>query len=158
MIGLRILLVVVTLLGYLQYAYCKNKTTKDWTAAAQKAVWETSQVFHRTIISMSDMDTKGTSKTAPPFLKAVTKYSSKVAGLFGVAGALFSIVLALMPGTNTESAELKYMRSEFDKLSQKIDSVAQSIDDVKDLIKLNTQKAAYIRDQNKNSPRSFTNE
>ena len=149
MTGLRILLVVFTLLGYVQHASCKNKTTKDWTAAAQKAVWETSQVFHRTIISMSDMDTKGTSKTAPPFLKAVTKYSSKVAGLFGVAGALFSIVLALMPDTNTESAELKYMRSEFDKLSQKIDSVAQSIDDVKDLIKLNTQKAAYIRDQNK---------
>ena len=143
------------LLGLLVVVYCahlassKNKTQKEWATSFQKTIWESSQVFHRTLIGMSYMDTKETSKTAPKYLKSLTKYSSKIAGTVGVIGALFSIALAFIPGVSQESSELKYMKEEFGKLSQKIDSVAQSIDDVKDLIKLDTQKAAYIRDQNK---------
>ena len=142
-----------TVWGLLAMVYCahlassKNKTQKEWAASFQKTIWEGSQVFHRTLIGMTHIDTK--SETAPKYLKSLPKFSSKIAGTLGVIGALFSIALAFIPGVSQESSEMKYMKEEFGKLSQKIDSVAQSIDDVKDLIKLDTQKAAYIRDQNK---------
>ena len=63
--------------------------------------------------------------------------------MFGVAGALFSIAMAFIPGG--DSPELKFMKSEFGKMSEKVDTIARSLDETKDLIKLATQKAAYIQ-------------
>ena len=51
--------------------------------------------------------------------------------------------MAFIP--SEDSAELTYMKSEFPKLSEKIDSIARSLDDTKDLIESKTQQAAYVR-------------
>ena len=141
-------LVVVTIFGIHPISSSINKTEQEWKAAGQKTIWEASQIFHRTLIGVSAMEKTGEGR-APKFVNSVTKFSSKLAGIFGVAGAIFSIILAIIPGAKTESAELKYMKTEFGKLSQKVDSLAVSIDHVKDIIKLSTQKAAYVKDQNK---------
>ena len=75
----------------------------------------------------------------------ITKKTARFAGFFGAIGALFAIILELIPGGKQESAELKLMKNEFGKLSQKVDTIARSLDNTKDLIKLATQKAAYIK-------------
>ena len=141
-------LVVLTIFGIHLSSCSINKTEQEWKAAGQKTIWEASQIFHRTLIGVSAMEKTGEGR-APKFVNSVTKFSSKLAGIFGVAGAIFSIILAIIPGAKTESAELKYMKTEFGKLSQKVDSLAVSIDNVKDIIKLSAQKAAYVKDQNK---------
>ena len=41
------------------------------------------------------------------------------------------------------------MRTELNKLSQKIDTIARSVDDTKDLIKLSTQMSAFIEHEKK---------
>ena len=117
----------------------------DWVPAARKTIWETSQTFHRTLIGMTDINFNAEGVSGR--LKTLRKVSSRIAGALGVFGAVFSIVLAFLP--KQESAELKLMKSEFGKLTEKIDQVSQSIDDVKDLIKLQTHKTAYIDDENK---------
>ena len=117
----------------------------DWVPAARKTIWETSQTFHRILIGMTDINfnVEGVSDR----LRTLRKVSSRIAGAMGVFGAIFSIALAFLP--KQESAELKLMKTEFGKLTEKIVQVAESIDDVKDLIKLQTHKAAYIDDENK---------
>ena len=79
-------------------------------------------------------------------LKLLRSVSSKVSGIVGVAGTLFSIVLAFLPPE--ESPELRYMKLQFGKLSEKIDKISGAVDDVKNLIKLHSQKAAYIQEEN----------
>ena len=64
-----------------------------------------------------------------------------------MAGTLFSIVLAFLPPE--ESPELRFMKLQFGKLSEKIDKISGAVDDVKNLIKLHSQKAAYIQEENK---------
>ena len=118
---------------------------RNWVPAAQKTIWQTSQTFHRILIGMTDVDFKAEGVSRG--LKTLRKVSSRIAGAMGVFGAVFGIVLAFLP--KQESPELKLMKEEFGKLNQKIDEVAQAIDDVKDLIKMQTHKTAYINDENK---------
>ena len=89
-------------------------------------------------------------------LKLLRSVSSKVSGIMGVAGTLFSIVLALLPPE--ESPELKFMKLQFGKLSEKIDKISGAVDDVKNLIKLHSQKAAYIQEENKIKYRILEND
>ena len=119
-----------------------SENDTDWIPAAQTAILQTSGFFERVLLGTSEMELEG--KDRLTFLRAV---SARVSGVIGVAGALFSIILAFLPPQ--ESAELKLMKSEFSKLSQKIDSISIAIDDVKNLVKLNTQEAKYIQDENK---------
>ena len=64
-------------------------------------------------------------------------------------GALFSIVMAFIPGPGSESPELKLMRTEFDKLSEKVDIITRSLKVTKKLIKVEAQRAAYVRHEHK---------
>ena len=116
----------------------QNKTSKEWAVSAQKIMWETSQVFHRATIGLSSFN-----KTTSPKLVKLSSMTAKLAGAFGVFGALFSIIMQFIPGSKQDSPELKYMKDEFGKLSQKVDTIAKSVDEAKDLIKIQTQKAAY---------------
>ena len=118
----------------------KNKTSKEWAGSAQKSIWEVSQIFHRASIGLGSFD-----KEKSPYFVELSKKSAKLAGVFGVFGALFSIVLAFIPGS--DSGDLKLIQSEFGKLSQKVDTIARSLEDTKNLIKLATQKAAYIEQE-----------
>ena len=76
------------------------------------------------------------------WLKTLTKVTNRFAGFFGAVGAFASVILGFIDGG--DSPELKLMKSEFSKLSQKMDTIATSLDDTKDLIKVETQKAAYV--------------
>ena len=129
---------VVFFLLCTQVLSTSNKKKKEWAIAAQKTIWETSQIFHRASIGLGALQ-KGSNT------QLLSIPTAKLAGLFGVAGALFSIVMAFIPAG--ESPELKLMKSEFGKMSQKVDTIARSLDETKDLIKLATQKAAYIKDE-----------
>ena len=124
-----------------QATLAKNKTSKEWAASAQKTIWETSQIFHRATIGLSSFD-----KDINPQLVALSKSTAKVAGAFGVFGAMFSIIMALVPGG--DSPEFKLMKVEFGKLSEKVDTIARSLDATKNLIQVETQKAAYLKYEN----------
>ena len=97
-----------------------DETKKEWAASAQKSIYEVSVVFDRASFSLSSVDSNMHGK-----LFALSTSTAKIAGAFGVFGALFSIAMAFIPGS--ESPELKLMRSEFDKLSQKVDAIAESL-------------------------------
>ena len=121
-----------------------SENDTDLIPAAQTAILHTyiAGLFERVLVATSEIELEG--KDRLTFLRAV---SARVSGVMGVAGALFSIILAFLPPQ--ESAELKLMKSEFSKLSQKIDSISIAVDDVKNLVKLNTQEAEHIQDENK---------
>ena len=140
----KLLAVVVVVLLLAPIVLSKNKTSKEWAQSAQKSIWEVSQVFHRSTIGLGSFN-----KAVHPKLIALSQSTAKVAGAFGVFGALFSIVMTFIPGSDSDSPELKLMKSEFGKLSQKMDTVAKSLDDTKELIKLANQKAAYIGHEHK---------
>ena len=123
----------------------ENRTSREWAIAGQKVIWETSQVFHRTVIGLSSYKPG----EAPARVQSLSKHSARIAGAFGVGGALFAIALAFIPTKKEESPELKFMKSEFSKLTEQIDTISKSIDDTNALIKFETQKAAYIPDENR---------
>ena len=137
--SLRLLIVFIL---SIHVASSKNKTSKEWAGSAQKTIWEISQIFHRASIGLGGFDSK-----TQPGLVALSKKAANIAGVFGVFGALFSIVMTFLPGS--ESPELKMMRSEFDKLSGKMDEISRSLDDTKDLIKLSAQRSAFIEHESK---------
>ena len=136
MIWRKLLGIVIVIFMTTPFALSRNKTSKEWATSAQKSIWEGSQIFHRATIGLGSFDNKMNGG-----LVALSKSTAKVAGMLGVFGALFSIVMAFIPGS--ESPELKLMKSEFGKLSQKVDKVARSIEDAKELIKLEAPRAMY---------------
>ena len=121
-----------------------EKTSKEWADSAQKTILEVSQIFDRASFGLSTFTTEKN-----PLLTKISQSATKVAGVFGIFGALFSILLTFIPRTTSDSPELKMMRTEFHKLSQKIDTIARSVDDTKDLIKLSTQMSAFIEHEEK---------
>ena len=129
--------VLTTLL--IQTASAKNKTGKEWAASGQKVIWETSQIFHRATIGLSSFNKEKSAE----LVQAASK-TAKIAGVFGVLGALFSAIMTVTPGVSKESPELQYMKTEFGKMSEKVDTIARSLNDTKNLIKSETQKTAYI--------------
>ena len=137
MIWERLLGIAIVIYMTTPFALSRNKTSKEWATSAQKSIWEGSQIFHRATIGLGSFDNKINGG-----LVALSKSTAKVAGMLGVFGALFSIVMAFIPGA--ESPELKLMKSEFGKLSQKVDTIARSIEDAKKLIKIEAQRAVYI--------------
>ena len=138
MLGFRYLGLLALVFLSIHIVSSQNKTSKEWAVSAQKILWETSQVFHRATIGLSSFN----KSTNPKLVKLSTK-TAKLAGAFGVFGAMFSIIMQFIPGSDQDSPELKYMITEFGKLSEKVDTVARSLDDAKDLIKIASQKAQY---------------
>ena len=142
-------ILVATLAIYCFHIASSNNETEtkgiDWVPAARENIRQTTETFQTVLTGISEIDFKVDGLTGR--LKTLSKLSSKIAGVMGVFGSILSIVLAFLP--QQESAELKLMKAEFGKLTEKIDQVAQSVDDVKDLIKLQTHKTAYIGDENK---------
>ena len=115
--------------------------SEEWANAAATTIQETSNAFDMATTALESFDANAGSK-----LSKLAKIGSKLTGAFGVFGALFSIVLAFIPGS--ESPELTLMKSEFGKLSESVDKVARSLEDTKGLIKLATQRTAYITHEN----------
>ena len=119
-----------------------STTHMGWVAIGQKTMYESYQTFDAATTTLTSFK-----ETKYPKLAKLSKYAARIAGSLGVFSALFSVVLAFLPAA--ESAELRYMKTEFGKLGQKVDTIARSMQDTQDLIKLATQKAAYIRYEQK---------
>ena len=115
--------------------------SQGWAKAAASSISEISSGFEKVTIALDSFNADGGSKVSK-----LAKISAKLSGAFGVLGALFTAILAVIPAT--ESPEIKLMKSEFGKLSEKMDKVARSLEDTKGLIKLDTQRAAYIEHEN----------
>ena len=112
---------------------------RDGIARAQQAFWQASEFFDRVnnpIANPSYTFKRGSLR----FL--ATRPIAKLAGFFGAMGGFFGIVLSFI--SSGDSAELTYMKTEFGQISQKIDRLATSIGEVKNMVKLSTQKAAFI--------------
>ena len=116
----------------------------DWPATAQKSIYEVSVILDRATIAL---DTYVKKENLKINMVRLAQSSSKLAGVFGVVGAIFSIVLAFIPAS--ESPEITLMKSEFNKMSEKIDNIAKSLDDTKNLIKSRTQQLAYKAHEDK---------
>ena len=138
----HVVVVPILMMTLLHIASSTNKTNKDWAVSARNTISETSQVFHQATIGLGTFN----DKTSPNLVK-LSKITGKIAGVFGVFGALFSITMAFIPGG--DSPELTLMKSEFGKLSQAVDTISRSLDDTKDLIKIANQKAAFVGHEQK---------
>ena len=134
-------LVIATLLS-MNFELSESST--DWITPAHKTMYEASMILDRATAGFKSF-TKN--KTQNVNMVRLSQSSSKLAGLFGVFGALFSIILAFIPAA--DSPELKLMKVEFGKLSEKVDEITRSIDDTKNLIKHETQKATYLDHERK---------
>ena len=82
----------------------------------------------------------------PKWVDVLSKKTARVAGFLGSLGAVFALIMAFIP--QGESAELKFMKDEFAKLFTKVDAIARSVEDTKNLIESSTQQAAYVRYEN----------
>ena len=71
----------------------------------------------------------------------IYKSLGKMAGFLGAAGGLISIALLFLP--QEESAELKALKKGFAEVNMKLDVITTELDNIKDLIKLENQKAVY---------------
>ncbi|XP_066929946.1 SE-cephalotoxin-like [Clytia hemisphaerica] len=81
--------------------------------------------------------------------KAVGPLVSKIGALapfLGAAGAFISILLAFLP---QDSAEIQLMKTEFAEVNKKLDIITHKLDNIERLIKIETQKAAYIDSESK---------
>ena len=108
---------------------------------------ETGVVNLGLIFSLAQQGLGSYDKGKYPKLDYLSKKSARIAMALGSLGAVFSIVMAFLPAE--DSPELKYMKSEFPKLTEKIDTIAKSLADTKGLIASSTQQAAYIAYEHK---------
>ena len=135
------LVIAFTTLLSIQLAF--SNSSKDWAKSAQSTIYEVSVILDRATNSLENYAKKAPSAITTQLSKSTTK----LAGMFGVFGAIFSIILAFIPGS--ESPEMKLMKSEFGKLSEKVDTIARSLEDTKELIKVEAQRAVYIQHESK---------
>ena len=140
MVWTQFLFIAVPMILVVDFVSCEKDT--DWAASAQKTIYEASLIMDRATIGLDSFVKKAT-----PMTVQLSKATAKMAGMFGVFGSIFSIILGFIPGS--ESPEMKLMKSEFGKLSQKVDTIARSLDDTKTLIKLEAQRAVYIDNEEK---------
>ena len=120
----------------------ENKTQLEWAKTAHNSIFYTGLIFQFADEGLSKWNAD---KAINPRMKGMTKLAGRLAGMFGAVGAIIQVVLSFIPGE--ESPELKLMKEEFGKMSQKMDTIARSLDDTKDLIKIASQKAAYIQSE-----------
>ena len=77
-----------------------------------------------------------------PDTSRLFKTLGKMAGFLGAAGGLVSFILAFLPAQ--DSAELAYMKKQFTLVNTKLDTITSELDNIKDLIKYENQRAAYL--------------
>ena len=130
-------LLVISILMTIIVVLPGTDSSLKFAKSAQKSISEVSN-----ILDIASNALKPADETKAPVLSTLSKATSKLSGLFGIFGALFSIILAFIP--KGDSAEIKYMRTEFAKLTEKIDTVARSLDETKALIKYEAQKSVYL--------------
>ena len=110
----------------------------EWATKAQTSFFQAGLGFSMFAVGFGSYN----ATKSGHFWSTLAKQTNRLAGLFGGFGAFASAILAFIP--TGDSPEVSLMKAEFAKLSQKMDTIATSLDDTKNLIKLETQKAAYV--------------
>ena len=82
------------------------------------------------------------SKLGDPQTSKVFNSLAKMAGFLGAAGGLLSFALAFVP--KSDSLELRYMKEKFAEVNSKLDVINSKLDNVKDLITYENQRAVYL--------------
>eukprot|EP00795_Rhopilema_esculentum_P012313 gene12313-biopygen2411 len=82
------------------------------------------------------------SKLGDPKTQKVFDSLGKMASFLGAAGGLISFALLFVP--QQDSAELKYMKEKFAEVNMKLDQITSELDNVKDLITYENQRAVYV--------------
>ena len=118
----------------------ENKTKLEWAKTAQNSIFYAGLIFQFADEGLGKFNAE---KALISNMKGLTKLAGRLAGMFGAVGSIIAVVLSFIPGE--DSPELKLMKEEFGKMSQKMDTISRSLDDTKDLIKIESQKAAYIQ-------------
>ena len=120
----------------------QTNSNTDWTKNAQQTILNIGSMF-----SMADegLGTWNTDDGKNKIIKSISKAAGRLAGVFGAVGSLFAIILSFIPGREAESQVVKLMKEEFGKMSEKMDTIARSLEDTKDLIQMENQKSAYIQ-------------
>ena len=148
-------MLVSKVLGFLalallsKYVLSSENTTQqtytlEWVKTAQKSIFSAGLMFSMAQTGLGTWDTEKTNANTNGMpVKGLTKLAGRLAGVFGAIGSFIGVILAFLSGG--DSPELKLMKEEFGKMSQKMDTIARSLDDTKDLIKIESQKAAYIQ-------------
>ena len=120
-------------------ASSSGKSSLEWAQTAEHTIKQLGFAFGGANAALGSYN----ATKAGHLFATLTKKTARLAGFFGTFGAIISAVLAFIPGG--DSAELAFMKKEFAKLSQQIDTIARSLDETKNLIKLETQKSTYIQ-------------
>ena len=142
---------VITLMFLYKYVLSANETNEGKLARLDKtSLTKTIQsgIFGAGLMfSFADegLGKWNTENGKNPLIKSLTKVAGRLAGLFGAVGSFLAIIMAFIVPDTVESPELKFMRDEFGKMSEKMDKITRSLDDTKDLIKIENQKSAYIQ-------------
>ena len=119
--------------------HLSNKSVLYWAKSAESSMMNAGLMFGFAQQGLASYN----KNKYPKMVDVLAKKTARFAGLLGATGALFSFIMAFIP--DEESPELTKMKFEFPKLNDKIDAVARSLDDTKDLIESKTQQAAYIK-------------
>lgn len=79
--------------------------------------------------------------------KAFTEILANIPGFLGIIGALINFIFAFIPGQ--ESAEISLMKEKFAEINSKLNGITNQLNDMENLITLETQRAVYVRDAHK---------
>ena len=71
----------------------------------------------------------------------------KMASFLGPVGGIISFALLFAP--KSESQELQYMKRKFSEVNRKLDQITSELDNVKDLITYENQRAVYVESASK---------
>ena len=82
------------------------------------------------------------SKLGNPKTSKVFDSLGKMASFLGAAGGLISFALLFVP--TSDSVELKYLKEKFSEVNMKLDRITSELDNVKDLITYESQRAVYV--------------
>ena len=82
------------------------------------------------------------SKLGDPKTSKVFDALGKMTSFLGAAGGLISFALLFVP--KSDSAGLKYMKKKFSEVNLKLDRITSELDNVKNLITYESQRAVYV--------------
>ena len=126
--GLRVFITLCVALALM--CYCNGQLSQKEKDSIKSGLDGGAQIFEK-------LSKLGDAKTSKVF-----NVLGKMAGFLGAAGGLVSFILAFVP--LKDSKELAYMKTKFAQVNSKLDTITTELDNIKTLIVLQNQRAAYI--------------
>ena len=141
----KVVWTVTLLLLFIHTVSATNKTTKEWVTSAQKTLANVGLAFSS---ASTAFGSHNKTKSHGHLFSTLTKKTARFAGFFGVIGNVFGVILEFISIPEGDSAEITLMKSEFRKISLQMDTIAKSVTDAKELIKVAAQQSTYLQYEN----------